>query len=50
MANPAQYVKDNTNMTMVVSTVIGMLVFGGIAWVAVKSGIKPLADAAKAVK
>lgn len=49
-AQPVQYVKDNTDTKIVVSTVVGMLVFGLITYAAVRSGIKPVAAAARAVK
>lgn len=51
MANqPVEYVKQNTDAKMVVSTVVGMAVFGAIVWALAKSGVKPVVAAAKAVK
>jgi len=40
----------NIDIKTVLSVVVGLAAFGGITYVAVKSGIKPLAKAAKAVK
>lgn len=40
----------NIDMKTVFSVVIGLAAFGGITYIAVASGIKPLAKAAKAVK
>lgn len=40
----------NIDIKTVLSVVVGLVTFGGITYVAVKSGIKPLAKAAKAVK
>lgn len=45
-----QNLKNYVNPTMVVSVAVGMAVFGAVTYVAVKSGIKPLKQAAKAVK
>lgn len=42
--------KNNIDMKTVVSVVVGLAAFGGITYAAVKSGVKPLAAAAKAVK
>ncbi len=41
---------SNIDMKTVVSVVVGLAAFGGITYAAVKSGIKPLSAAAKAVK
>ncbi len=46
MQNFMKYV----NPTMVVSVAVGMAAFGAVTYVAVKSGIKPLKQAAKVVK
>lgn len=50
MTNTVQKIKDSVDMKTVVSVVAGLALFGGITYAAVKSGIKPLATAAKAVK
>lgn len=42
--------KREVDMTTVVSVVVGLAVFGGITYVAVKSGVKPLKAAAQAIK
>jgi len=49
-AQPVQYVKDNTDTKVVVSTMVGMVIFGAIMFAAVRSGIKPVAAVARAVK
>lgn len=49
-AQPVQYVRDNTDTKIVVSTIVGMMIFGVITYAAVRSGIKPVAAAARAVK
>lgn len=50
MATAAEKVKQNFNVPIFVSTLFALAAFGGITYIAVKSGIKPLAAAAKAVK
>ena len=50
VAQPVQYVKDNTDTKIVVSTIVGMMIFGAITYAAVRSGIKPVVAAARAVK
>jgi len=48
--NPVQTVKKNTDMKIVTSVVVGLAVFGLITYGAVKSGVKPLATAARVAK
>lgn len=48
--NPVQTVKRNTDLKIVTSVVVGLSVFGLITYAAVKSGVKPLASAARVVK
>ncbi len=43
-------VRRKVDTETVVSVVVGLAVFGGITYVAVKSGVKPLAKAARAIK
>lgn len=50
MSGGIQKIKDSVDMKTVVSVVAGLGVFGLITYLAVKSGVKPLAAAAKAVK
>jgi len=50
MNGAVQGLTRNINVTTVVSVVAGMAVFGGIMYVAVKSGIKPLKKAASIAK
>lgn len=50
MGAAVQKIKDSVDVKTVVSVVTGLAIFGGITYFAVKSGVKPLAAAAKAVK
>lgn len=43
-------IQRNIRAEIVTSVVVGMAVFGAITYFAVKSGVKPLAATAKAVK
>lgn len=42
--------KENIDTKIVVSTVVGSVVTGVIAFALIKSGVKPLQEVAKAVK
>ena len=44
------FAKNNISTPMVVSTVVGMAVFGAITYFAVKSGVKPLKQVSEVVK
>lgn len=50
ITNTAQTVRSNIDAKVVTSVVAGMGVFGLITFLAVKSGVKPLAAAAKVAK
>jgi hypothetical protein len=45
-----QQLKNNIDAKTVTSVVVGMAVFGGIMYAAVRTGIKPLQTAAKVAK
>lgn len=48
--NVSRAVSDNVDKRIVVSSALGAALLGGIMYLAVKSGIKPLATAAKVAK
>lgn len=50
MASAVDKVKNSVDMKTVFSVVAGMGLFGGIVYLAVKSGVKPLKTAASVVK
>lgn len=50
ITNTAQTVRSNIDAKIVTSVVAGLAAFGAITFLAVKSGVKPLAAAAKVAK
>lgn len=50
MLNYLSDLRKKVDTETVVSVVVGLAVFGGITYVAVKSGVKPVVKAAKVIK
>ncbi len=50
MVNPVQTITQNVDKRMVVSMIAATAIISGAAFLAVKSGIKPLAKAATKIK
>lgn len=49
-ASVDRVVRDNVDKRIVISSALGAALLGGVMFLAVKSGIKPLATAAKVAK
>lgn len=48
--NQVKKITNQLDTKLITNMVVGMAVFGGITYAAVRSGIKPLAKVAKGVK